>query len=371
VKMAAKIPVAKMAVRKTTAKKPAAKNTAEKVPIKKIGKKSASKKPAAKRISNRNCMKYRARVRVRFGMGLTSDEVLILTQVAGRTVEIKSQEKGKTLRGSEWIIFSAGGFGSEAAAQSFGENLCNFIGIAGVCTRIGVDVGENNSTGWIDEEFARAIGLIGAEDRVYPNVHGLIVVPDDGHSKCVDMNITAAVTADPVALIESLTELGDAGPVRMASASAGIGLLNLALLAKEPLTQTVLAVSAVEALGQGENWTDTQKAILEKLAYSVENEPNAGAEQQEIADALRRSIHRIGLRQGVLRVLSRLGLDHLRKEWDRLYGLRSGVFHGTAQLNNSEMSQLGYDAITLCGKIIVSLLRSEGVHVPSVAAKHY
>ena len=82
-------------------------------------------------------------------------------------------------------------------------------------------------------------------------------------------------------------------------------------------------------------------------------------------------LHRFGLRQGVTRVLARLGLQHLRKEWDRVYGIRSGLFHGTAQLAEHEIAELANSAITLCGRIILTLAEGDGVTLPSVSDVHF
>ena len=74
-------------------------------------------------------------------------------------------------------------------------------------------------------------------------------------------------------------------------------------------------------------------------------------ERAEVAKAIRTSLFPLSLRQGVTRLLARLGLDQLRKEWDRLYGIRSGLFHGTARLSDSEINQAAMDTVTLCGRI--------------------
>jgi hypothetical protein len=64
-------------------------------------------------------------------------------------------------------------------------------------------------------------------------------------------------------------------------------------------------------------------------------------------------------------------VDHLRKEWDRLYSIRSGIFHGTARLSAPEISQAAFDTITLCGRIILALVIKEGARVPPIAATNF
>ena len=94
-------------------------------------------------------------------------------------------------------------------------------------------------------------------------------------------------------------------------------------------------------------------------------------DRAEVEQAIRRGLFPLGLRQGVMRLLSRLGLDPLRKEWDRLYGVRSGLFHGTDRLSDSEIFQASLDTVTLCGRIILAVVAEEGTRLPSVAATHF
>ena len=184
--------------------------------------------------------------------------------------------------------------------------------------------------------------------------------------------VEATVRADPAQFEGALTELAAGQRVQLSAAAEGVRLLNLALLNPQPLAQAVLAISAVEALGQDEEWTDGQTALLAQLAAQVEaGTSGQDDERMEIADALRRGLHRFGLRQGVMRVLARLGLQHLRKEWDRVYGIRSGLFHGTAQLAEHEIAELANSAITLCGRIILTLAEGDGVTLPSVSDVHF
>lgn len=55
-----------------------------------------------------------------------------------------------------------------------------------------------------------------------------------------------------------------------------------------------------------------------------------------------------------MRVPDPLGLRLLRKEWERIYDHRSGIFHGTLKLRNDEITQLALDATTLCGRIVLA-----------------
>jgi hypothetical protein len=143
-------------------------------------------------------------------------------------------------------------------------------------------------------------------------------------------------------------------------------------MTSEPLAQMVLAFSAVEELGQNEKWSDAQKELIKQLGNAAEaSTEGTEGERSEVAAAIRNGLFRLSLRQGVMRLLSRLGLDDLRQEWDRLYSIRSGIFHGTARLSDSERSDAARDTITLCGRIILAMIAKDGVRVPHVAAKHF
>jgi len=178
----------------------------------------------------------------------------------------------------------------------------------------------------------------------------------------------STVRANPSMLEGALTEIAAGPRVRLSSSAEGVRLLNLALINPQPLAQVVLAISAVEALGQNEEWTKAQTALLHQLATQVlAGTSGQDAERIEVADALRR----FGLRQGVVRVLARLGLQQLGKEWDRVYGLRSDLFHRRARLPEPEIAELAYSAITLCGRIILTLAERDGVTLPSVSHVHF
>ncbi|TPJ58529.1 hypothetical protein [Mesorhizobium sp. B2-7-1] len=314
---------------------------------------------------------FRVRLRVRIGKPLTTDEISRSVELSGREVTVRSQKKDQPLSQATWIVLSANGFGTEEEAKNFGDRLRLLVEIAALSSRLGTDVGSDRPTSWLNEEFARSMGLLQADERLAPNIHGLLILPDDDKIRFPAGEMKARVTADPGHLLGALAELGETLPKDITAVIQGVRVLNLALMNSQPLAQVVLAFSAVEALGQDETWTKAQKALLEGFAEQAEK--NASENDQgslEVAEALRRSLHRIGLRQGVMRVLTRMRLDELKKEWDRLYSLRSGLFHGTLAVDD-KVSQLAVDAVTLCGRVILKVLEQEGVKVPKVASLHF
>lgn len=213
-------------------------------------------------------------------------------------------------------------------------------------------------------------GCADASDR--REVHGLAVLPDDELTRFPIFNATGTVTADPNQLISALQELGEQDPVASVTAANGVRLLNFALMTSEPLAQMVLAVSSIEELGQNQRWSDAQKVLINKLAEAAESSAEATeGEREEVATAIRKGLFRLSLREGVKRVLASASVEHLIKEWDRLYGIRSGVFHGTAQLSEPELHKAGQETITLCAKILFAIISKEGIRVPTIADTHY
>jgi hypothetical protein len=267
-----------------------------------------------------------------------------VVNLVGREVTIVSQENGQQLADAKWVLLKARGFAGEKEANDFGAQLGTIIELAGVCCRLGVDVGgQDRPMLSMNEAFARSLGLLESNERLYPNVHGLAVLPDDDSVRFPVVKAEGRSHFDPVWFEGALTELA-AGQqqVQLSAAAQGVRVLNLALINPQPLAQVVLAISAVEALGQDETWTEVQTALLADLAAQVEAGPSGqDVERKEVVAALRRGMHRVGLRQGVMRVLDGLGLRHMGKEWDRVYALRSDLFHGRAQLSarNRQVSE--------------------------------
>jgi hypothetical protein len=313
---------------------------------------------------------FRLRLRILIGKPLTSKESSLTLNFEGRDVLVKSHVKDQPLSETTWIVLQVTGFPSEDAAAEFGERLRVAVEIAAFSVRLGTNTGQDKPTGWMSEEYARSIGMLKKDERIRPNVHGILVLPDDDNTRIPIFNATLFVTADPASFLDSLKDLTGSA-IKTDAIRNGLRVLNLALMTPHPLAQLVLAFSAIEALGQNEKWTTAQTALIKKLAAEVEATANDNSETLEVANALRRGLHRIGLRQGVLRVLERIGQSALKNEWDRLYGLRSGIFHGTVPLSEPEANQLANDSITLCGKLIIALLASEGIKVPSIAKTHF
>jgi hypothetical protein len=316
---------------------------------------------------------FRIRLLVRIAKSLTTEATSLSARVANKVVTITSPKKGEPLNKAKWVVLHARGFADEKSAQHFGTGLSSILQLAALSARLGVDIGENKPTSWVSEHFARSSGMLREPERLAPNIHGLAILPDDDLTRFPYINIEATVTADPEQFVSALTESGaNASDIGLGAAANGVRLLNLALMTSEPLVQMVLALSAVEELGQNEKWSEAQIALIEQLAGAAETSAEMiPTERAEVARAIRSGLFPLSLRQGVIRLLSSLELQHLRKEWDRLYSVRSGLFHGTARLSESEISDAALDTMTLCGRIILAVVAKEGTRVPSIAETHF
>lgn len=314
---------------------------------------------------------FRVRLRVRIGKPLISGEMILTTDLWGRKINIQPAEKDTKFADTEWIVFSCGGFETQTEAHQFGQRMGENLEIGAIASRLGVDIGDDKASGMISEKFAREVGLIKQHERLAQNVHGVMVIPDDDLTRIGHISGRASVTEDPYQLIDSLKELEYTTKIDN-TLRASVRNLNHALVNRDPLAQLVLSISSVKALGQNENWTDRQRKILDCLASDlVSDYSEDDSEVSEVADTLKRGMHRIGLRQGVIRILQNLELTELKNEWDRVHGTRSQIFHGARQFSYSEIAETVKWAINLGGIVILKAHESKGIKVPSISILHY
>jgi hypothetical protein len=191
-------------------------------------------------------------------------------------------------------VLAARGFSTEDEAQSFGNQLRAIVELAGLCARIGADVGQDKPTSLINEDWARSMGMVQPDERVAPNIHGLAVLPDDDKTRIPLLTADATVVADPAQFLGALTEIGPDLPDDFSVVEHGVRALNLSIARQEALSRMAASISAVEALGQSETWTLAQKSLLNELATRAESSTDVSEpERQEVADALRRGVQRV------------------------------------------------------------------------------
>lgn len=318
-----------------------------------------------------NASGFRMLLQMRIGKTLRTDQMSLTTRVAGRGVMIRSSKQDQPISETKWIILEARGFATETEAREFGKQLQINVQIAALCSYLGADAGQDEILGWVNEDFDRSKGLLAPHQRYAPEIHGVLVLPDDDNTLFPRTEIALTVVADPTQFLGALSELAGQLPIKESIDTLPVRILNLALINPDRLAKIVLAFSVVEALARGETWSGEQRNLIEKLATEVEDDAGGDGERLEVAEGLRRLLSRIGLRQGVKRVLCCNDLGHLQDEWDRLYDLRSDLFHGRKQLAKQEVNKLAADAVKLCCRIILAIIKQNGIRLPSIANTHF
>ena len=308
---------------------------------------------------------WRARLRFRLQKKIRIDGNEYRLQIAGREVVLTPPTSDLKIMDSEWLIMNARGFSREDEARRFGNRLKTALEVSAVAARVGVDTGRNLATSGLGKIVKDVLLQEGA--LVRDNVHGLDVFADHPNTRIFAINATGIVHAAPDPFLSDLDEIVRAAVTPSQQVKDLILLLNYALLRPEPVAQIVFAVSAVESLGQDQRWSMDQKQLLAELVAAAEQSATGtDAERQEVADAIRKSLHRLTLRQGVFRLLDRLGLQHLKKPWDDLYAERSTLVHGLAPQPGSDYGDLARRTVSLCGQI---LLKAAAVEIPQ-AGRH-
>ena len=301
---------------------------------------------------------WRVRLRFRLQKKICIDANEHRLQIAGREVVLTPPTPDLKIMDSEWLIMNARGFASEDEARQFGQKLKTALEVSSVAARVGVDTGRNLATSGLGKIVKDALAQQGA--RVRDNIHGLDVFPDHPNTGIFNMNATGIVHAAPDPFLSDLDEIVRTAAVPSPRITDVILLLNYALMRPEPVAQIVFAVSAVESLGQDESWSTDQKQLLRELAAAAEQSATGtDAERQEVADAIRKSLHRLTLRQGVFRLLDRLGLEHLKQPWDSLYAERSTLVHGLAPQPGADYGDLAHRTVSLCGEILLKAAAAE------------
>ena len=156
---------------------------------------------------------------------------------------------------------------------------------------------------------------------------------------------------------------GDCPSIRRA-----VRVLNLAQMSADPIAKVVLAISTIEGLATDPPWTDVQKRLIESAAAWLERTHGDGEETGQVVEAIQRTRHS-SIRQRIRKMLASNGLSVLWQDWEALYSKRSRLFHGGRRdgsehrgdhLEESELHALGQEALTLCGRIVLSMAKRGG-----------
>ena len=140
--------------------------------------------------------KYRLWLKLRIGKSLDTEDDALTVSIAGRTVTIESEKRGEPLSKTSWLVMSCRGFETEAQARKFGEELRRATHLAGLCNRLGVDAGdpgEDRTMSWLNPEIVRNVN---PDIRLAPDVHGIVILPDDGNNVFARWRMNAQVRAN-------------------------------------------------------------------------------------------------------------------------------------------------------------------------------
>ena len=280
-------------------------------------------------------------------------------EIGGREVTMSALNGEALINASDWLVMNVVGLPTYEEAQQFGLRLKAGVELAAAATRLGADVGRDLATASlaqsVKDHILRETGAI-----VRDNVHGLDIFEDDPNVTFLSVNGNGKVMANADRFLSLATEIHAHAIGLSQRAQDVLLLLNFALMRSDAVAQIVFAFSAVEALGQEESWTPAQKEVLSALATAARGSTSAAeAEREEIAQAIEKGLYRLSLRQGVMRLLQRLGLSQLRSEWDSLYSQRSTLVHGVAPYPGATYDELAYRAMNLCGLILLRAAASE------------
>ena len=331
-------------------------------------------------------IRYRLWLKLRVAKALATEESALTASVAGREITIESDRQSQPLSEASWLLIGCRGFEAEDDARDFGERLRRAVHLAGLCARVGVDAGdpgEDRTVSWVNPEVVRGSGALDPDTRIGPDIHGILVLPDDGKTLflrlgratgTVRSNVGDFVQALQEAFPESDVSGGDCPSIRRA-----VRVLNLAEISTDPIAKVVLAVSTIEGLATDPSWTDVQKKLIESAAAWLDRTHGDGEETGQVIEAILRTRHS-SIRQRIRKMLTANGLSVLWRDWEALYSKRSRLFHGGRRdgsehrgdhLEESELHALGQEALTLCGRIVLSMAKREGIAVPDRAGVHF
>ena len=320
-------------------------------------------------------IKYRLWLKFRIGKSLDTEDDALTASIDGRTITIESENRGEPLSKASWLVMSCRGFETEAQAREFGEELRRATHLAGLCNRLGVDArdpGEDRTVSWLNPEIFRSVDR---NRRLAPDVHGIVVLPDDGNNVFARGRVKAQVLANSGHFVRSLEEcLPENDPLRSGSPPIrrAIRVLSLAEISEDPIAKLVLAVSTIEGLATDSPWTDRQRALIDSAATELDRAHGHREGVQQVVEAIRR-VRGESIRQRIRKLLQANELSGVWQDWDRLYSKRSRLFHGGSEAGNehrgihleeSNLRALGEEAIKLCARIVLSMAQREGIAVP-------
>jgi hypothetical protein len=303
--------------------------------------------------------RFRVRFRFRIQKQLNISTKQHLLRIGERYVMLSGQTQDNVISDNFWLLMDARGFESEKEAKEFARSLKAACEVSSAAARLGLDAGIDRMTSGFG---ARVKDYVHEQQGILlrDNIHGIDVFQDDPNIRIGVVTASGKLLTEPDPFLSDLSAFyGQADRASPVTRDVVL-LLNYALLQTEPVAQIVFALSAVEMLGQKESWTPDQKRLLAELArYALEANIGNYQERTEVAEAIKRGLYKLSLRQGVLRLLTSLGLENLRDRWDELYRERSTLVHGLAPRPGVRYDELARRVVGLCGRILLAVVARE------------
>lgn len=295
-------------------------------------------------------MAWTVRLRFRVSKPLTSDDSKLALKIGGHEVTISTSDNSP-LKQSNWLTLNAHDLESESEAWGFGRRIVDALLLAGIRREVGIDMGENDATTRFSKTVTDGYAKIGK--RLMPNVHGILVYERTGNETFIQVSATASVTESPSVFFDQVGSCFDEMAELDERERTALTLISLSKLAREPLAEAALCISAVEYLSADASWTPAQVKLLGELKfYAASSVDLPENEAREVADGIERIFKSI--RQSIKRKIRSLDLPN--NDWklfDEVYSLRSGIFHGSI-VGRTRHVELASKAREICARIVLA-----------------
>ncbi|EKF58924.1 hypothetical protein QWE_15197 [Agrobacterium albertimagni AOL15] len=283
---------------------------------------------------------------------LATKEVKLDFALDGRLVRIKAF-RNKTLENETDLVAEVHGFDDEETAREYAKTLKIALSVAALERSMGANFGENNSTSNIGQELKDTLEQQGG--TYVPNTHGIYVFLRTGSEFRLKFNVEIAVSEPTHLYVENLEHSWEKSRGVDDVMASALEILALAGMSREPLARAALAISVVEMLAKSKPWSDEQISLIDELVDRASNSSGLASEDAtEVANSIKNLYKSI--RQSIKRyILNDIGLPTDDwKNFDKLYSLRSAVFHGGALPRKQILIQLGDDAYSVCRTIVLA-----------------
>jgi hypothetical protein len=287
-------------------------------------------------------------------MPLTSDAAS-LSLIIGRRDALVSGDGGKPLSESDWLTLNIHGLENEDVAHEFGRLVSPAVLLAGTRRGVGIDAGEDRATASFSSVVDDKIAEQGSR-KLRPNVHGLDVYKREGNEVFMQPNGIGRVTIDPAPFLNEIAASFDETAGLGEREQIALGLIALSKIAREPLAEAALCISAVELLSDGPDnapWTTAQKSLLKKLrAQASDATELPDDEAKQVACALQSVFQSISKRiERKMKALELTDADCLF--FKKVYDLRSRIFHGP-ETGRDQHTELANKARDICARIVLA-----------------